>query len=175
MERIPLTQDKFALVDDEDYEYLMQWKWCAIRGRHRWYAMRKSGARTLLMHRVVLDAPRRTPVDHINADGLDNRKCNLRLCTTGQNTQRGDFRTGKTGYRGVQCVAERRSKYRARMRGGNGGERWVGHLGFYATPEEAAMAYDEAMLWIYGEHAFTNFPKETYGPEAIGEAPTEEV
>ena len=106
MKRIPLTQGKFALVDDEDFEALSQFKWRAKHcpdGRRpekssKWYAcrteIRKRGPKAgkkkeVYMHRFLMDAPRGKVVDHLNGDGLDNRRANLRICTQKENLANG--------------------------------------------------------------------------------------
>src|SRR4030067_853445 len=115
MRKIALTRGKFALVNDEDYEELSQYKWQAVPGRYTWYAQRclstaesaKPG--TTFMHRQLFNGKK--GIDHINHDGLDNRRENLRAATGAPNNQNGRKRTGTTSkYRGV-CWETRRSKW----------------------------------------------------------------
>ena len=89
MKKIKLTQDKWALVDDEDYDRLNEHKWCAVwmtsdskfRGK-RSSPRESSGKRkSIYMHREITNAPKGMHVDHINGNPLDNRKENLRVCT----------------------------------------------------------------------------------------------
>jgi len=97
MKKIKLTQGKYALVDNEDYERLNQWKWYANRQnstRHRaiWYATRYSLGGTnkrkkLLMHRLIMNTPKEMQTDHLSGDGLDNRRENLKICTQSENLQ----------------------------------------------------------------------------------------
>lgn len=98
---IRLTQGKVTLVDDDDYEWLNQWKWqFAIN-----YARRTdytNGKKNVFMHRIILDAPNDYRVDHINGDKLDNRRENLRLATFLENAQNSKIRKdNKSGYKGV--------------------------------------------------------------------------
>lgn len=90
MKKIKLSQGKYALVDDKDYEFLNQWKWSAkTNGREIFYAYRKENSRktgkTIYMHRIIVNAPKGMDVDHINGDGLNNQRKNLRICTRSQN------------------------------------------------------------------------------------------
>ncbi len=110
VKRIPLSQGLFALVDDEDYEWLNQWKWTADVSRKSGlkYAIRVSGQgkglirQRLSMHRVLMDAHAGTEVDHVNGDTLDNRRANLRLVTRAENLRnRKTFKNSKSGFKGV--------------------------------------------------------------------------
>jgi hypothetical protein len=83
--KIPLTQNKFALVDPEDYTELARHKWCAAKQGNSFYAVRSEGGRQLRMHRVILNAPTGQVVDHMDHDGLNNTKRNLRPCSPAQN------------------------------------------------------------------------------------------
>jgi len=153
MKRIPLTQGKFALVDDEDYDFLMQWKWSYSHG----YAYRcpwdkeKGRQFYLSMHRLVAKTPEGMKTDHKNGNRLDNRKINLRICESHENSRnQGLSSRSKTGFKGVRF---RRNKWVAEMFF-NKKHR---HLGTFDNPVEAAKAYDVAARLFYGEFARTNF------------------
>lgn len=83
--RIALTRGQFAIVDDEDFEFLSQWKWHALKQPKTYYAARtiKVDGRkaTVWMHRLINDTPIGSLTDHINGDGLDNQRKNLRSVT----------------------------------------------------------------------------------------------
>jgi hypothetical protein len=90
MREIPITKGKTLLVDDEDYELVSGFFWCASKGRHTYYAQSRPGPRgarqCILAHRLIMRAPADTEVDHINENGLDCRRANLRLATRKQNS-----------------------------------------------------------------------------------------
>lgn len=161
MKTISLTQNKVAIVDDEDYERLNQWKWYC----NRHYAVRQSkkiGGKqtTIFMHKeIVVCRDPYLEVDHINGNKLDNRKANLRLCTPSQNIANTPVRKdNETGYKGVSH--EKRwggNTWRARIQ--INGQREV--LGYFASPEDAARAYDRAAKEIFGEFAHLNFLEST--------------
>lgn len=89
MKRIKLTQGKVALVDDEWYEYLNQWKWHVRQSGRNFYAARNhvlNGKwQTIFIHRLVTDCPRGMVIDHINGNGLDDKLVNLYVCTQKEN------------------------------------------------------------------------------------------
>ena len=164
MKEIELTQNQVALVDDEDYEYLMQFNWLANRRGRIWYALgypTKSGGKQklFLMHRIIMNTVDGVQTDHINGNGLDNRKSNLRICTAAQN-QWNRHATGdgnKTGYKGVGYTTRnyKGKTYRsicARIK--FRGKRI--YLGVYKTETEAAKAYNEAAIKYFGEFARLN-------------------
>lgn len=141
-----LTKRKYALVDDEDYEYLSQWKWYASKQRNTWYAKRKDGTKSIFMHRLIMGTPNNKLTDHINKDGLDNRKENLRICTNSDNqhnipTHRNN---NKTGYKGVSSY---RGKYQAQIKYKNK-TYW---LGMFDTPEDAHTAYVNKAKELHGD------------------------
>jgi hypothetical protein len=152
MKEIILSQGKVALVDDEDYEYLNQWKWCAVKSRYTFYAsrgiMRDGKWTSERMHRVILNPRERELIDHRDHDGLNNQKSNLRICTNGQN-QMNKRPASATGYKGVYKDF---GKYKASIEFNN--KRLL--LGVYRTPEEAALAYNEAAKKYHGEYANLN-------------------
>src|ERR1044071_1696611 len=88
MKLIPLTQSKFALVDDSDFERIRQYKWYYNDG----YAITYHKGKRIRMHRLIMNAPDGVDVDHRDTNKLNNQKSNLRLCTTTQNNRNGILR-----------------------------------------------------------------------------------
>tara|TARA_R110002096_G_scaffold299914_1_gene494671 strand:- start:184 stop:747 length:564 start_codon:yes stop_codon:yes gene_type:complete len=174
MKKIKLTQDQWALVDDEDYDRLNEHKWCATankqRGKFYFYVVRASprdsnGKRKpIRMHREITNAPKGKMVDHINGNPLDNRKENLRVCTNQENLRnRGKSKNNKSGYKGVSyrkkakdMINEHSKPWWAFIAGNGKG----GYLGVYKTKEEAARVYDKKAIELFGEFAVLNFPEE---------------
>lgn len=148
---IQLTKGKFTLVDKEDYEQLILFNWQAqsTRLKNGFYAVRNNGVDNrgvrlkVKMHRQIMDCPEVFEVDHINGDTLDNRKCNLRICTHAQNIQSQKSRGGKSEYRGV--TKHINGNWRARIS--------VNYkricLGVYKTQDEANHAVIEAHRKYY--------------------------
>lgn len=158
MKEIKLTQGKSVLVDDDDYEWLMQWKWYASKnGNNHFYAIRKTprkdGRKTVLMHREIMRPPIGKEVDHIDNNGLNNQKCNLRICTPQQNKL---YRSpsSKSGYLGVSTSTSGRYITARISKSGT-----VYNLGTFKTNEEAALAYDQKARELHGEFARLNFPE----------------
>lgn len=155
MPQIQLTQGKFALVDDEDFEFLNQWKWYAIKARTTFYAVRNVGRspfqKRVWMHRAIMNTPAEMDTDHRDNNGLNNQRENLRVCTNTQNQANKNKQTNNTsGYKGVFWNNE---KWQARI----SIEGKKIHLGHFTNVEDAARAYDNAAKNIYGEYARTNF------------------
>ncbi len=155
MREIPLTRGQVALVDDADYEWLSGWKWYANRKRDRWYAVRNTAShRFIRMHRAILGLDFGDPrqVDHINNDGLDNRRFNLRITNPhGNNGNVGLRRDNTSGFRGVSWD-KTRGRWMACLRMGG----HIMHLGRFDTPEAAARAWNEAALAYWGSMARLN-------------------
>lgn len=150
---IPLTQGFFALVDGEDYEWLSQWKWHILKGRSTIYAVRKSYARKIYMHRQILKAKAEEEVDHQSHYGLDNRKQNIRLCTNAQNQYNQRPQKGKSSqFKGV-FWHKVNGNWMALIKY-NGKSKYLGH---YNNETDAAKAYDKAAKNLFGEFAHTNF------------------
>jgi len=145
MKEIQLTQGKVALVDDQDYEYLNRWKWCAHKNRKTFYADRsvvENGKRTTVaMHQVLARLMEfKHTADHINRNGLDNRRDNLRDATSKQNQENCSVREDNTsGHIGV-CWHKLGSKWEARIQ--NHGNRI--YLGLFEKLEDAVRARNKA-------------------------------
>lgn len=140
MRRIKLTQGKFAIVDDEDFDWLSHWSWHLAAGGR--YARTGVGPRKnhkkIYMHRLILKAKKGQEVDHINQNKLDNRKSNLRFVNRSLNNLN-NFNPRKdntSGYRGVS-LDKRTNLYRARIKIGLKTE-W---LGYFPSPDLAHKAY----------------------------------
>lgn len=181
MKTIPITKGQVALVDDEDYEKVSRWRWCAVdtdtKHGTQWYAQRhfrdksrrdeygRARSAVILMHRAILGVPKGRHVDHINGDGLDNRRANLRVCTAQQNlwNQRWAARPDKP-YKGVRRDGTKRhpgwiavvTRDRRRIR-----------LGWFKSAEAAARAYDAMAALLFGEFACLNFPAQEPSPTVI--------
>jgi hypothetical protein len=149
--RLPLSQGKYAIIDAEDYEKVghLKWYYCdryavrSIRIGHK--------KMTIMMHRVILDAPIGSMIDHANHDGLDNRRCNLRFCNKAQNAWNSSVVRGASGYKGVYYWMARK--------------KWVTHIkaegmnrtiGYFDSAIEAARAYNEVAEKYHGEFACLN-------------------
>lgn len=160
MKQIPLTQGKFALVDDDMYDYLNQWSWFANRLGNTFYATRNEGKRPfrrkVFMHRVIMDTPKGMDTDHIDGNGLRNLRENLRNCTHAENARNRKKPKGSfSGFKGVSWHKDAQ-KYHARIIVDGKAK----HLGVFGDPEEAARAYDKAAKEYFGEFANLNFQDE---------------
>jgi hypothetical protein len=149
MKEIVLKNGGITLVDDEDFEALSQFAW--LRTNHG-YVIRYVGKTTIVrMHRAVMDLALddRRCVDHINGNKLDNRKCNLRICTRAENNRnRGLNRNNTSGFRGVIWLKTDK-RWEARIKS-NGKTLYLGR---FDTAEFAAEAYKIAAKELYGEFA----------------------
>lgn len=152
IKQIPLTQGKVAIVDADDYEHLMQWKWFAKKNMSgTFYAVTYMGNRKIVRMHWLIMGRGESMVDHINGDGLDNRKKNLRLCNWLNNCHNKKvFKNNTTGFKGI--TKRWNGKYQAQI--------VINYkkitIGTYLTPEDAARAYDAAAIEHYGEYAKTN-------------------
>jgi len=149
------------MVDDVDYDFLIKHKWHAYKHRDTFYAKRHiwvNGIRTEQgMHREILHLSHRdgVEVDHINRDGLDNQRSNLRITTHGLNRHNSKKNTNNiSGYRGVHWC--------------NSTKKWVAMIainrkqktiGRYRSVISAAEAYDQEAVKYYGSEAILNFPE----------------
>ena len=153
---------RVALVDDEDYELVSQYRWHVVqrsrRGRTDMGPYAQANIRladgretTTKMHNLIMGAK---GIDHRNGDGLDNRRSNLRPATHGQNGANRPMTASNTaGFKGVQHHRGGGKPWRAQI--GVGRKKY--HLGLFATPEAAARAYDAAARKFHSDFARLNF------------------
>lgn len=157
MKKIKLTKGKWAIVDDDDYNFLSKYKWFAqnhSRSDTIFYAKTTYIGKMVAMHRLLLGAKPDQFVDHINGNGLDNRKKNLRFCTKRQNSSNSKLSVRNTsGYKGV-CFYKNTNKWAARI--GNSASKGNYHLGFFDSKEQAARAYNKEAKKRYGDFAYIN-------------------
>lgn len=168
MKKIYLSQLQFALVDDEDFEFLNQWKWSAVKSKHSktFYAVRSyygEKRKTIRMHKVIFERYNQfeiEEIDHIDRNGLNNQKNNLRHATRQQNicNVRG---FGVSKYKGVTHLSRTKKVkngyktyfyYRSRICL----NKKTIEIGLFKTEIEAAIAYNKKALELHGEFAFIN-------------------
>lgn len=156
---IPLTQGKVAVIDFDDFEKVRGMKWYATKNRRCFYATRNvhraDGKWTkIYLHRFLTSCPPDREVNHINGDGLDNRR-DLQICTPQQ--QQFAFQRKRKGasseYRGISWGVCRKL-WKAQIRH-NGKDIFLGR---FDSEEAAARAYDAKAIELYGAHAAPNFP-----------------
>ncbi len=161
---IDLGKGLNAIVDDEDFDAVSQFKWYPIRMKRRVYAIRylefdrKTGnSKMISMHRQLVEAVG-LDVDHIDGDGLNNSRSNLRAATRAQNLWNQPKSRGKSRFKGVHWHAQNK-KWRARiMKLGKQID-----LGCFASEEDAAKAYDRAARSLFGDFARPNFTENAHG------------
>jgi len=153
MKEIALTHGHVAFVDDDDFERVNQFKWhydpCG-KGYARRNVWVNNKSHVLRMHRFVLGVKnRRIFIDHVNRNGLDNRKSNLRICTRSQNVMNTIKKEGCSSiYKGVS-YNKRRHKWIVRITM----NRIVYYLGAFQNEEEAALTYNNKAKELFGEFA----------------------
>ena len=155
--KIPLTQGRYAKVDPEDYIWLSQFRWHCKSNSKAIYAVRTvtldGKSKRIFMHRLIAETPLHLVCDHINHDGLDNRRANLRNCTIRQNNVNSRAAAASTSkYKGVSWN-RRRSKWVAYIKK-DGRQRY---LGSFTDQTQAAKAYDDAAKKLPGRFVALNF------------------
>lgn len=153
-----------AIVDEEDFAWLSEFRWHGVRHGNCTYARAiaypfgsRGGQYSIFMHQLIMRV-KGSDIDHVNGDGLDNRKCNLRLCSKRQNQQNRKKVRGVSRFKGV-CPHYYRYKGHCLHRGWRATIKIDGRqvsLGVYPTEELAAQAYNEAAQKAFGEFASLN-------------------
>jgi hypothetical protein len=150
---IALTRGLHAMVDAADYEWLMQYKWSVqpSADNRTWYAKRTDRGRLVLMHRLIMKPPKGMVVDHINGNGLDNRRCNLRICTRMQNSfNRSKQRNARHRFIGVSPCGKSTYQVIVQHKGK------VYREGPFHDELEAARARDRLARKLHGPYARLN-------------------
>lgn len=147
----PAGLGKFTLVDEDVYEVIKGRSWFISAQGYAIANFRINGKkRAICLHILVLSTPRGMDTDHINGDKLDNRRCNLRIATRSQNMANvGAHKDSLSAYKGVH---RHRTKWQAVICHEGKKHR----LGSFLTQEEAARAYNEAAITLFGPFAATN-------------------
>lgn len=155
MKNILLSKGQVAIIDDDDFWELAQWKWniggsgYAERTRRvgeQWHTM------IIRMHCWIMRPPKKMEVDHINGNKLDNRRENLRVITSSQNKMnQGVRKNNKLGVKGIY-FHEKRKRFIAQIQAN--GKSF--HLGYFVDLESAKAAYSKAVMEHHGEFAHRN-------------------
>lgn len=158
MAEIMAASGEIFIVDDADFNFLSSFSWRVARMKNgQVYAMtsRKTNGKkkSLLMHRMILNAPQDMLVDHIDGNAQNNRRSNLRLATRSQNKMNSFYARGISKYRGVSFHKGAGKWYAAIRKQGH-----IWHLGYFDTEEAAFAAYRLASLQLHGE--FSPFRRE---------------
>lgn len=157
--KIDLGNGLEAIVDEYDYPLVSAFKWNARPSRKTHYARsmssRDAGSKTLIMHRLIIGAGPGDIVDHIDRNGLNNRRSNLRIVSHGHNSANAVF-SNKYGFRGVGFDPKCRTKPWQAKAKFNGKSITFGH---FQTKEEAAVAHDMGIFSLRRDPALMNFPE----------------
>lgn len=160
MKTIKLTNGRYTIIDDSDFEYVSKYIWYMAGeyvARYKTYRIvdGKRKMEHLYLHRELLGCSEEMLVDHINRDTLDNQRSNLRLCTSSQNnTNRGVMKNNTSGYRGVSLKVQegRVPKWVAAIRI----NKKLKTLGHFINKKDAALAYNQKAKELFGSFAVLN-------------------
>ncbi len=153
---IPLTQGKFALIDKKDFKLISKYKWHYRKSGKTHGKNGYAQNRKFFMHNLIMRPLNGFVVDHINRNGLDNRRGNLRLGTISQNYANFPKKNGRSKYRGVHFL-KRRKEFKGKPWGAsttiNGKSVYIG---VYDTEKEAGLAYNKVAKKAFGKFAQLN-------------------
>lgn len=153
---VPLNEGFVAIVDQDDLPLITGRKWWPVKTKHTTYAATWIDGKNVQLHKIILPTGDGEEPDHVNGDGLDNRRSNLRPVTRSQNLMNQRMRDNNTsGFKGVSWHVQR-GRWQSRIMF----EKKSRYLGLYLNAEDAAHAYDDAARKFFGEFACVNFPRE---------------
>jgi hypothetical protein len=150
---IPLTKGKVAIVDAADYDWLSSFTWSTSQKASGVYACRHVKRKNIYMHRVIMNPPTGKVVDHIDHNGLNNRRCNLRICSIADNSRNTRGRGKSSRFKGVYW-----NKNRKKWISFISHNRKYHHIGYFDNEADAASAYDKTARKLFKEFAYLNFP-----------------
>lgn len=156
MKEIQLTGGYKTVVDDDDYEKFSKYRWYYQKiGKVVYARGQDKDKKFFYLHRSIMRNPKGVNVDHINRNGLDNRKSNLRIATKSQNgCNRGPDSDNTTGYKGVifHKGKWRKKRFIAQITK----DKKIHRIGYFLTAKEAAIAWNKAAIKYHGEFAYQN-------------------
>jgi len=151
---VPLTQNKFAIIDLNDIDKVKNHYWRTHKGPYTYYAMTSQGLDSIGLHRIIMELPleeKKFVVDHKDFNGLNNRKSNLRICSKLQNLMnKKSLKNSTSHYKGV-------SLYQDKWSANIGYNNKTYNLGLFDNEIDAAVVYDKKAKELYGEFAYLNF------------------
>lgn len=150
---IALTQDKFGILEARDFRRLKKYKWCVCRCNRKYYIRRNERGKSVWMHREIMRPPAGMVVDHINANGLNNCRSNMRVCTPLENGHNSGPSGRSSRFKGVSY-----DDLFHRWDAAICLDRRMVPIGSFATEVEAARAYDRVARRMQGKFAWLNFP-----------------
>lgn len=152
MKKLKLTKNKYAIIDDEDFDFLNKWKWYLGADGYARRSYKESGKQcAVTMHRALLNPPKDKLVDHKNSNRCDNRRANLRICTRSQNAMnRKETKKNMSGYKGIYPMKNSTKNPWAAKIQVNGESIY---LGMFPTKIEASKAYSDAAIIYHKEYA----------------------
>lgn len=166
---LPLTQNKVALIDEEDFKRVFKFKWSAEKRKRTWYAIRKivvgGKVKTQYLHQFL--CPGNPLTDHEDGDGLNNQRWNLRPANRSQNGANSKKRLGcSSKFKGVTWYA-RDQNWKSQISLGGKNQ----HLGYFDLEKDAAVAYDIAAKARFGKFAKLNFKFSEHEENVLVEQP----
>jgi len=148
---------KIILIDDEDYELIKDYTWCVVKDSNTFYSLthiktNKYKKKNIFLHRLIMNLKKGEICDHINGNGLDNRKSNLRLCSYQQNNMnRKSWKNSTSKFKGISW-----NKLAKKWKVTIGKDKKNIHLGYYENEFDAALVYNGAAKYLHGEFAKLN-------------------
>jgi len=158
LKKIPLTQGYYALVDDDMFDYLNQWKWCVLtsKAKNAFYAKRtikvNRKQKTVLMHKLIMQCVGNNRIDHEDGNGLNNQRYNMRFCTISQNNMNSAKpKNASSIWKGVYWD-KANLNWRAQIKI----NKKAICLGRFKDEHSAAIVYNHKAIELFGEFAKLN-------------------
>lgn len=156
MKLLPLSYDKFTMIDDEDFEYFNQFRWYYDIGN---YAYRRIKTKKIWLHRALMKSSKDFVIDHIDGNGLNNQKSNLRICTHQQNIMNRNKNIGNNKYRGIYTYPYNPNRWCVSLKR-RINNKIIRYRGSTTSEESAILLYNQKAKEFYGEFAKLNIIKE---------------